>query len=128
MCRLTVPAELPGPLHGPSKAQAHAYGLSTHLDACALWGVTGCHPKGTVGMLMWQLMGTLSAARCACAQMLHIMDSTAPMCVPVHKNLWHAVIVCCQHSVPAPTAMCNHPTIPCLRILQLPCHKAPLGS
>ena len=51
------------PSSGLPKAHAQAFGLTPCLGACALWGVTGSHPEGVVGLLMWRLMGTLSAAR-----------------------------------------------------------------
>ena len=127
-CRVIAPTEVLQGLPTPQlQAQGSAYGLTTRPDACALWGVTGCHPKGDlqelaapyhcnasigagtdimvitqsqaaalhqgvahithelteaafcftdshwvmsflpageVGMALWQLMGTLSAARC----------------------------------------------------------------
>ena len=64
-CRVVEPKEVQqDPFSGLEKAHAQAFGLIPYLNACALWGVTGCHPKDVVGLLMWRLMGTLSAARC----------------------------------------------------------------
>ena len=46
-CRVIAPTEVPQSLSTPQlQAQGSAYGLTTRPDACALWGVTGCHPKG----------------------------------------------------------------------------------
>ena len=48
-CRVIASTEVPQ--HLPTtqlQAQGSAYGLSTRPDACALWGVTGCHTKGNL--------------------------------------------------------------------------------
>jgi hypothetical protein len=64
-CRIIEPKALPqGEFTFKLEAQARAFGLIVDTGACALWGVTGCVPKGDVELAMWCLMGALSAARC----------------------------------------------------------------
>ena len=46
-CRVFASTEVPENLPTTHlQAQGSAYGLTTCPNACALWGVTGCHLKG----------------------------------------------------------------------------------
>ncbi|KAK9904746.1 hypothetical protein WJX75_001738 [Coccomyxa subellipsoidea] len=68
--RVVPPGHLPAQISDELAQRAHAYGVQTAENACRLWGVTGCRPDhasaaAAVQLPLWQLMGTLSAARLA---------------------------------------------------------------
>ena len=88
-CRVVEPKALPqGDIAPQLEAQARAFGLIVDPGACALWGVTGCVPKGDVELAMWRLMGTLSAARCGPDATLSIICLLATACVrEKHGNI-----------------------------------------